>query len=245
MIESDPERLAAAAQVAAAMEAHALPDARFDRDFSWFIPGFADAAIAAQRLVGLDIYRAAATLFVTPDNGLAPLRAAAIRDRKTLVLPTYGLRRGFVLIDGSAIDPALATYASWLDGLELFGRPISLEALASNIRFDLVVTAAAAISTAGQRFGMGSAYLDLEYPILSRLGCTTVATTIAAIAHDAQIWPAKLPDRATDICADVIVTPTALHRCEFRERSTAICWDLIDPKLADETYFAAMGDLSG
>lgn len=245
MIESDPERLAAAAHVAAAMAPHALPDARFDRDFRWFIPGFADAAIAAQRLVGLDIYQTAATLFVTPDNCLAPLRAAAIRDRKTLVLPNYGLRRGFVLIDGSAIDPALATYASWLDGLELFGRPISLEALASDIRIDLVVTAAAAISTAGQRFGMGSAYLDLEYPILSRLGCTTDATPIVAIAHDAQVWPATLQERSTDICADIIVTPTTTRACPSHERSTAVHWDLVDVELASEAYFAAMHDLFG
>ena len=243
MIEPDPERRAAAAQVAAAMEAHAQPDARFDRDFSWFIPGFADAAIAAERVVELASYRAARTLFVTPDNGLAPLRAAAIRDRKTLVLPTYGLRRGFVRIDGAAIDPALATYASWLDGLEQFGRPVSLEALASEIRIDLVVTAAAAISTAGQRFGMGSSYLDLEYPILSRLGCTSDATPIVAIAHDAQVWPATLRERATDICADVIVTPTAIHPCPSRQRPTAIRWELVDPNVADEPYFAALRDL--
>lgn len=42
---------------------------------------------------------------------------------------------------------------------------------------------------------------------------------------------------------DVIATPTAARQCESRERSTAICWDLVDPKLANETYFAAVRDL--
>ena len=104
----------------------------------------------------------------------------------------------------------------------------------------MVVTAASAISTAGQRFGMGAAYLDLEYPILNRLGCTSDAAPIVAIAHDAQVWPGELQERATDICADIIVTPTAERRCTPRARSTSIRWDLIDPSLASETYFAVL-----
>jgi len=217
------------------------PDARFDLDLSWFIPGFADAGTAVERLTALDSYRSASTLFVTPDNGLARLREQALRDGKTLVLPSYGLRRGFVALNGKAIDPSLARYASWLDGLATFGRPVSLDELGTNYRFDLIVTAASAISSAGQRFGMGSGYLDLEYPILAAIGTVTAMTPIVALVHDQQYWPETLPTCLSDVCADVIVTPNTVRSVvEAGMRPTAIDWSIVNPALADEPYFAPL-----
>jgi 5-formyltetrahydrofolate cyclo-ligase len=237
---TEPQREAAYAVIGERMRPLVEPDARFDRDLSWFIPGFAEAGTAAERLLALDPYAAASTIFVTPDNGLAPFREAALRDGKTLVLPTYGLRRGFVAIDGRTIETALARYASWLDGLATFGRPVSLGDLA-RYRLELVVTAASAISSAGQRFGMGSAYLDLEYPILAAIGAVSDEAPVAALVHDDQYWPEPLPDCPTDIRADLIVTPTTTRRIDVPgRRPTGIDWRLVDPALANEPYFAPL-----
>lgn len=126
----------------------------------------------------------AARLFVTPDNALASLRERALKDGKTIVMPTYGLRRDFVVLDGKSIDPSHTKFASWLDGLDTFARSISLEELASSPTVDLMVTVASAISLSGQRFGMGSQYLDLEYPILAAIGAAERDTPIVAVAHD-------------------------------------------------------------
>lgn len=241
MTSREPQREAASAAIDARMRQLVEPDARFDVDLSWFIPGFADAGMAVERLTALDAYRSANSLFVTPDNGLTRLREQALRDGKTLVLPSYGLRRGFVAIDGKSIDPALAQYASWLDGLATFGRPVSLADLAAGYHCDLIATAASAISSAGQRFGMGSAYLDLEYPILAAIGTVTAATPIVALVHDQQYWPEALPTCPTDICAEVIVTPTTVQSAVGAGmRPTAIDWSLVNSALANEPYFAPL-----
>lgn len=217
-----------------------VPDARFDMDLSWFIPGFATAADAVDRLVENETFKRAARLFITPDNGLAPLREAAIRMGKTVIMPTYGLRRGFVQIDGEKIDPSLAKYASWLDGLDTFSKPVSLDELRNAPAIDLIVTAASAISAAGQRFGMGSQYLDLEYPLLAAVGSVDGKTPIFAIAHEAQYWPQVLSEMPTDVCVDLIFTPDrVLTVTKLGERPTKIRWDLVNGKLPDEPYFAS------
>jgi len=57
-----------AANIASAMERHALPDSRFQLDFSQFIPDFPGSDAAARRLTADTAYQRARYLFVTPDN---------------------------------------------------------------------------------------------------------------------------------------------------------------------------------
>ena len=63
---------------------------------------------------------------MTPDNGLAHLRQRMLDDGKTLVVSTYGIHRGFVLLEPSKLARGESEFAPWLDGLERFGTPISL-----------------------------------------------------------------------------------------------------------------------
>ena len=238
-----PDRYATAAEIEEAMRAVAIPDARFGCDFTRFIPGFPGADAAAALLAAEPAYRDARSIFVTPDNGLIPFRARALADGKTLVLPSYGLHRGFLVVEGGTVPPDDALYAAWLDGLDHFGREISLGELRARDRFDLVVTGASAITPAGQRFGMGHAYLDLEWGILDALDAVSQATPVAAIVHDLQFTDLLFEIADTDVLADLIATPTRLVRTVPRPRPSGLRWDLIDPDIAAAPAFADLPDI--
>lgn len=215
------------------MRQHAQPDSRFHLDFSQFIPGFDGNDAAAARLAEEPVYRQARHVFVTPDNGLIPLRRRLIADGKTMVLPSYGLHRGFILVDPTRVPAGCETFAAWLDGIDHFGELVSLEALKQRGAFDLVVTGASAVTREGLRFGMGHAYLDLEWGIFSEIGVVDEATPVAAIVHDIQLVEERLPIGSCDVTANLIVTPTRMISCPDRARPTGLSWDLIDPSILD------------
>jgi 5-formyltetrahydrofolate cyclo-ligase len=75
-----------AGNIASAMERHALPDSRFQLDFSQFIPDFPGSDAAARRLTADTAYQRARYLFVTPDNALNSFRRQAIADGKTMLI---------------------------------------------------------------------------------------------------------------------------------------------------------------
>ncbi|KAH8682499.1 5-formyltetrahydrofolate cyclo-ligase [Xylariales sp. PMI_506] len=126
----------------------AIPDSRFHFDFAEYITDFAGSAAATDLLVALPCYRDAAVLFVAPDNCLEDLRRRALRDGKRLLVTTYGIRRGFWLLDPAemdllrkgegegedetqVIDEWKLAYAATLDGMERLGRPVPLRDLAA------------------------------------------------------------------------------------------------------------------
>ncbi len=104
----------------------AKPDSRFHLNFAEVIPDFEGSERAIDHVVAQPAYRDGHYAFVTPDNGLADLRRRMLDDGKTLVVSTYGIYRGFILLEPARIEPGQRLFASWLDGLEYFGRPITL-----------------------------------------------------------------------------------------------------------------------
>ncbi|MCX5494011.1 5-formyltetrahydrofolate cyclo-ligase [Kaistia dalseonensis] len=215
------------------MRLHAQPDSRFHFDFTQFIPGFEGGDIAAERLAAEPVYAAARHVFVTPDNGLVPLRRRLIEDGKTMVLPSYGLHRGFILLDPADVPAGDAPFAAWLDGVDHFGRLVSLAELRAHGVFDLVIAGASAITRRGLRFGMGHAYLDLEWGIFSEIGVVGAATPVAAIVHDIQLAEEDLPVGSSDVTADIIVTPTRTLMTGARVQPASLAWDLVDPSIMD------------
>src|ERR1700728_5364868 len=83
----------------------AKPDSRFHFDFANVVPDFLGSEQAIERLLSQPFYRESHYAFVTPDNGLAGLRPRMLDDGKTLVVSTYGIHRGFVLLEPSRIPP--------------------------------------------------------------------------------------------------------------------------------------------
>jgi 5-formyltetrahydrofolate cyclo-ligase len=210
----------------------AVPDSHFHLDFSQFIPGFAGSLAAATRFAAHPIYRNARRIFATPDNGLLPLRQMVLEAGRDLVLPSYGLHRGFILIEAAGIPKDHAVFASWLDGLDYFGRTVSLEELRMRGQFDLILTGASAITAGGLRFGMGARYLDIEWGVFAAAHLVSPGAPVVALVHDIQVVDAGAPCLATDVLANYIVTPTRMLTCPQSARPSTLDWSIVSHDLA-------------
>jgi 5-formyltetrahydrofolate cyclo-ligase len=208
----------------------AKPDSRFHLNFADVIPDFEGSDRAIERLVTQPFYLQGQYAFVTPDNGLAELRRRMLDDGKTLVVSTYGIQRGFILLEPSKIAPGHTMFASWLDGLEYFGRPITLAEIAARGRFDFMVTGASAVSLNGVRFGKGHGYFDLEWGMFTDTGVADEHTPVTAVVHDVQVVEEKLFPSETDILVDAIATPTRFISVKRGQRPRGIKWNLIEPE---------------
>ncbi len=207
----------------------AKPDSRFHLNFAEFIPDFTGSERAIERLMAQPFYTGRYA-FVTPDNGLAELRRRMLDDGKTLVVSTYGIYRGFMLLDPGAIPPGQSPFAASLDGMELFGTPISLASLASRGPFDFMVTGASAVSLNGVRFGKGHGFFDLEWGMFTDLGLAHENTSVTAVVHDVQVVEENLIPSDTDILVDHIATPTRFITASRGPRPHGIRWELVSPE---------------
>jgi 5-formyltetrahydrofolate cyclo-ligase len=220
----------------------ARPDSRFDLDFAQFIPDFEGSDVCMQTIRRLPEYRSARTIFVAPDNNLEELRAQALADGKRLVVATYAMRRGFVLLDPADPPAPRRELAATLDAMERFGRYLSLPDLRAMGRIDAVVTGAAAVSKEGVHFGKGHGFLDLEWALLREIGLAEQETPVVVSIHDCQVVPERVPHAPYDVIADIIVTPTTLIRCQpALPKPPGIFWDRIPPEMLEsDTYFAEL-----
>lgn len=214
----------------------AKPDTRFHLNFAEVIPDFEGSEQAVDKIVETEAYQKSEFAFITPDNCLADLRRRMIEDGKTFVMSTYGIYRGFLLLEPSMVPDGAALYASWLDGMEHFARPITLEEIAKRGRFDYMVTGASAVSMNGVRFGKGHGFFDLEWGMFTDLGLVDETTPVVAVVHDVQVVEEMLQPSETDILVDQIMTPTRVLDVGRRaKRPSGVKWPLLDPKQIEET----------
>ncbi|MBN9672081.1 5-formyltetrahydrofolate cyclo-ligase [Roseibium aggregatum] len=209
----------------------ALPDSRFHKNFAEVIPDFTGSDKATDLLVEQAFYKDGSYAFITPDNCLVDLRKRMLEAGKSMVVSTYGIYRGFWLLEPDMVPKGQELFAAWLDGLEHFGRPISLEEIARKGRFDFMVTGASAVSVDGVRFGKGHGFFDLEWGMFTELGIVDDRTPVTAVVHDVQVVEDKLFPSPTDILVDHIATPTGFRGVENRGvRPRGIHWDLLEPE---------------
>lgn len=219
----------------------ARPDSRFGFDFASFIPDFDGSERCTASIAGLAEYRDAATVVVMPDNNLESLRRRVMADGKRLVVCTYGLARGFVLLDGRAVAPEDRGLAATLDGMERFGPALSYRALCMVGRVDLVVTGAAAVTREGVHFGKGHGYFDIEWGLLREVGLAGAATPVVASVHGCQLVDEPVPHEQFDATVDVIVTPEEVIRCGGLPKPPGLVWDRLPREFADSRpYFAEL-----
>lgn len=212
----------------------AYPDSRFHYNFAEYIPDFIGSQFALDRFTALPIYQNAGYLFIAPDNCLTGLRERALRDGKTIVVSTYGISRGFVLLSPHQIPSAEIRFASWLDGMEAYGRIITLAEVAQRGRLDALITGASAVSLEGIRFGKGHGFFDLEWGMFSAVQIVDEATPIAAFVHDVQVVDESLTPGATDVIVDYVLTPTRTIAIDRQhKRPPGIQWNLLDAEIID------------
>ncbi|SFO91088.1 5-formyltetrahydrofolate cyclo-ligase [Cohaesibacter marisflavi] len=206
----------------------ARADARFHLDFSEVIPDFDGSEQATERVLQNDAFKACRFAFVTPDNSLTLLRQRMIEAGIPLVMSTFNIRRGFLYLAPGVVPKGAELYASWLEGMEHFATPISLEGIAQKGSFDFAATGASAVSSKGIRFGKGHAYFDLEWGMFTDLGLMEETTPVASIVHDVQVTDETVIASDLDIAIDMIATPEKLIRVERNERRPrGIRWDLL------------------
>lgn len=215
----------------------ALPDSRFHFDFSSFIADFQGSQAAADRLLALPAYRSCSTVFITPDNCLEYLREETMRSGIKILMTTYGIRRGFWLLDPDKIEAPLLKYAATLDGMETIGRSVTLKEMVDmKLQIGLMVTGTGAINDKGIRFGKGHGYFDLEWGMLLAMGMVGPQTITVAVIHDCQLLlDEELQPEEFDTVCDIIVTPSRV--LEVRSTNTnhkptcGIIWDRLEPNM--------------
>lgn len=169
---------------------HAVPDSRFNYDFLKFTPDFRRSEDACARVVQLQCYKDASTILVTSDNSLEGLRYRALRDGKRLIVGTYRLRRGFVLLDPKSIRESQLELAACLDAMERpgIGRRVDLAQLKDDgYKIDMCALGGLVFNQQGVVVWEGSALFEVQWALLQDLKVLSVAAPVVAIAHDCQV----------------------------------------------------------
>lgn len=213
----------------------ARPDSRFHWDFREFVPDFEGSERCAQIIQALPTYQQAKAIFVAPDNSLLKMRRIAIQDGKTLLVATYAIRRGFMILDPGSVPPEEEAWAASLDGLEEFGRHISLDEIQALEEVDLMVTGISLVTEKGTRWGKGHGFFDLEWAMFHELGVVEEETPIIAVGHDCQVISTDLQPSAVDTVADIIVTPTrTIQVKKTYPKPSGIVWEYITHDLREQ-----------
>ncbi len=202
--------------------------ARFPRPVWGRIPNFVGDEAAAARLSQLPVCVRARVVKCNPQAPQRPVRLAALRAGKTVLMPTPRLRGGFLVLDPVAIPPAHLTAAASIAGARRFGRPVDLDDLP---RPDLIVVGSVAVAPDEARVGKGEGYSELEYGILAELGLADPRTPVATTVHDVQVVD-HIPREPFDVPVDIIVTPTrVIPASRGLPRPAGILWDFISPSM--------------
>ncbi|MEA4813118.1 MAG: 5-formyltetrahydrofolate cyclo-ligase [Anaerolineaceae bacterium] len=213
----------------------AKPDSRFHFDFAEFITDFEGSLKACQRLCDLDAYQKAQVVFITPDNCLEDLRAQVIKDGKTLLMTTYGIRRGFLELRREDVPEGQENLAVLLDAIERYGHPVSLRDMQRRYKIDLLVTGGSAINLKGQRFGKGHGFFDLEWAMLYAIGAVNLETLVADIVHDCQVVDIDLDSSPLDTVCDLIITPTRIVYVKNPQKPEhGVVWAKLQPGMMED-----------
>lgn len=188
------------------------------------IPNVRDADAAAERLAQTLEWQSARVVKVNPDAPQRGVRFRALRQAKTLLMPTPRLRDGFILLDPSTIAANRLFAASSISGAAELGRLITLDELP---RIDLLVFGSVAVTPEGDRVGKGEGYAELEFATLRTLERVPEDVVIATTVHDQQVVE-TIPREPFDVSLDLICTPTRTIRVRRRRRRPdGVLWDAL------------------
>lgn len=211
----------------------ARPDSRFAWDFSSFIADYEGSEDGANRLLQRAEDRGDASWFITPDNNLDPLRERLIERGESFVMPTYGIRRGFLRLDPTDVPTQQAAFAATLDGMNRFADRIELSEMESHLDpLDAMVTGASFVTGDGLRMGKGHGYFDLEWAMMREIGLADEDTDVVAMVHDVQVLEdveGRDLAAAHDTIVDDIITPTRRIVIEDPPaKPEGLRWELLD-----------------
>ncbi|XP_047957972.1 5-formyltetrahydrofolate cyclo-ligase-like protein COG0212 isoform X1 [Salvia hispanica] len=206
--------------------------AQFPRPVHHRIPNFTGAAVAAQKLSELQVFKEAKCVKVNPDTPQKQVRFLTLNGGKKLLTPQPRLRTGFFsVLEYSMLSPDTIKEACTSVGVAKYGKPIGLE---EKIKVDLIVVGSVAVDPkTGARLGKGEGFAELEYGMLRYMGSIDDSTPIVTSVHDEQLVDDIPIDKLLvhDVPVDIICTPT---RVIFTNTSIpkpqGIYWDKLSPE---------------
>lgn len=237
---SDERRKLIWARVYQDLIQHAVPDSRFNFDFLSSTPDFRGSDAAVERILGLPGYKNAQTILVTCDNSLERLRYQALKDGKKVLVGTYRLRRGFVLLDAARIDDAYLRLAACLDGMEKpgIGRAMSVAQLRDEgVSIDMCTIGGLVFNQNGVVIHEGQALFEVQWALLQDIKVISKAAQVIAIAHTCQVVDEAslgmekfVPTTSGEVQCDYVVTPDQIFWVEAAVKpASGIDFKRVDP----------------
>ncbi|KAF1829827.1 hypothetical protein BDW02DRAFT_573604 [Decorospora gaudefroyi] len=239
-ISADEHRKLIWARVYQELLHHAIPDSRFNLDFMSFTPDFRGSSAAIDSLIALPCYQSAQVLLVTPDNSLEQLRLRALVDAKKVLVATYRLRRGFILLDPGRISETKFGLAACLDGMEKpgIGRAVTLAQMRDEgLQVDVCAIGGLVFNAQGVTVWEGHNLFEVQYAILQDMKILQPKAPVIALAHACQVVDeAQLgidtirPNKPGEVQYDFVVTPEkVLEINEAIKPTGGIDFDTVDP----------------
>ena len=209
-----------------------------ERGVHGYIPAFAGAGMAADRLAHLPVWHAARVIKAVPDRAQQPVRERALRDGKLLYMAVPMLADDLPFY---ALDPASLTVSPLEAASRETAARIAPKIALDQMRpIDMVVCGSVAVNRQGARLGKGAGYSDIEVALLQEAGLIGPSTVIVTTVHPLQVIDAALPETEHDFSVDLIVTPDQVIECGPPRRPSGLYWEhLTEDKIAAIPVLAA------
>jgi 5-formyltetrahydrofolate cyclo-ligase len=209
-----------------------------ERGVHGYIPAFAGAGTAADRLARLSAWQAARVIKAVPDRAQQPVRERALRDGKLLYMavPMLADDLPFCVLDPASLTVPPPEAAS----RQTAARIAPKIALDQMLPIDMVVCGSVAVNRQGARLGKGAGYSDIEVGLLQQAGLIGPDTVIATTVHPLQVVGEALPETEHDFSVDLIITPDEVIECGPPRRPSGLYWEhLTEDKIAAIPVLAA------
>ena len=207
--------------------------------------------MAAENVLSLDCFKKARIIKINPSLAQEPLRYFTLTSNKILLVPTPALGTSlsdscrfaderlvsrlesvlFYKLDPRSLRHDQVEWAATKAGAAELGTVIELGAL-KDMHVDLVVVASVVVNPiTGARIGKGKGYADLEYGIMSEMGCVNSKTIVITTCHESQLIN-DLPHSVMeehDLPVDIIVTPKRfIYTKRVFQRPERVYWERLD-----------------
>ncbi|UJR33399.1 hypothetical protein I4U23_020846 [Adineta vaga] len=210
-------------------------EVRFPRPAHGRIPNFRYCEIAAENVTSLECFKRARVIKINPSLAQEPLRYLALAYNKVLLTPTPSLDSAlFYKLEPKFLRRNQIEWAATKTGVAELGTVIQLQAL-KQIHVDMVVISSVVVNPiTGARIGKGKGYADLEYAIMSQMGCVSNKTIVITTCHESQLVN-DIPNHIMeqhDLPVDIIVTPKRyIYTKRLFQRPTRIYWNILEPDM--------------
>ncbi|CAF0785865.1 unnamed protein product [Rotaria sp. Silwood1] len=210
-------------------------EVRYPRPVHGRIPNFRYCEIASENVTCLECFKRARVIKINPSIAQESLRYLTLAYNKVLLTPTPSLDSAlFYKLEPKFLRRSQLEWAATKTGAAELGTVIQLQAL-KQIHVDIIIVASVVVNPiTGARIGKGKGYGDLEYAIMSQMGCVSNKTIIMTTCHESQLIN-DIPNHIMeqhDLPVDIIVTPKRyIYTKRLFQRPKRVYWNKLDPDM--------------